>query len=60
MGAFSKKTYEIAHKEKPILSKEVSPINKEVTLFNKGMNSDRKLLFEANSKAVTIKKEESK
>jgi hypothetical protein len=28
IGAFSKKTYEVAQKDKPILSKEVSPMNK--------------------------------
>lgn len=29
-------------------------------MFNKGMNSDKKFLFEGNSKAVTVKKEEPK
>jgi hypothetical protein len=29
-------------------------------IFNKGMNSDKKFLFEGNSKAVIVKKEEPK
>ena len=44
-NVFSKKTYETNSKEKaekPVINKDVSPINKEVGLFRKPISTDRK------------------
>jgi hypothetical protein len=40
---FSKKTYEMPTKEKLIIAKDVSPIDKDAFAFNKGVQSDRKM-----------------
>lgn len=46
-NVFSKKTYETNSKEKekaekPVINKDVSPINKEVSLFRKPISTDKK------------------